>query len=97
MFHRVDQPAFHIHSHGWARTNAPLPADIAGVAFIRWDFTFKPKGSRDTIVWQGMSEVHFGIAGRVVAHYDHWDAGQLYEKIPILGAMIRFVRRKMTV
>jgi len=35
-------------------------------------------------------------AGKVARHRDYCDAGEeVYEKIPVLGAVIRLVRRKM--
>jgi steroid delta-isomerase len=34
--------------------------------------------------------------GRVVYHRDYWDAaGELYERIPLLGALMRGVRRRL--
>ena len=67
------------------------------VCYLRWDFTFRSPGRRGQ-EWHivGMSEVHFDDAGRVTAHLDHWDSGaQLYERLPIVGAVVRAVRRKL--
>ncbi len=34
---------------------------------------------------------------RVREHIDHWDAGRhLHERIPILGRLVAFVRRKVS-
>ena len=63
------------------------------IAYLRWRFTGKTRLGAVTI--EGMSEVHLGDDGRAVAHIDHWDAaGQLYERVPVAGAMLRWVRRR---
>ena len=34
--------------------------------------------------------------GRVVAHRDYWDAAEeLYEKLPVLGALMRLLKRRL--
>jgi len=67
--------------------------------YLRWRFQFTPKrspGRQWTI--EGMSEVHFDGTGRVSAHIDHWDAGaQFYARLPVLGAGIEWVRRRLAV
>ena len=64
--------------------------------YIRWHFEFAVKGRGMTI--DGMSEVGFGPDGRVIAHIDHWDAGgQVYAKVPVIGALVRWVKNKLAV
>jgi steroid delta-isomerase len=44
----------------------------------------------------GMSEIHFAPDGRISEHIDHWDSGgQFYERIPVLGWLIRLVRKRL--
>ena len=65
-------------------------------AYLRWRFDFTPKGR--PVPWRidGMSEVRFDENGLVAAHIDHWDAGeQFYAKLPLVGALVRFVRGRM--
>ncbi len=67
------------------------------VCYLRWDFSFRSPGRRGE-AWHivGMSEVHFDEAGKVAAHLDHWDSGaQFYEKLPVVGALVRAVRRRL--
>jgi hypothetical protein len=70
-------------------------------AYMRWRYTFRPKGrpkGARGAPWEivGMTEITFDAAGRVASHIDHWDAaGQLYERVPVLGALLRLVRRRM--
>lgn len=63
---------------------------IGRAGYLRWRFT----GGRWT--FEGVSELDFAADGRVRRHLDHWDAaGQLYARLPILGSVIRAVRRKV--
>ena len=67
-----------------------------GVAYIRWDFIYALSDMSDTKSFQGISRVTFGDSGKVLTHIDYWDAGEhVYEQIPLLGSIIRFIKRKM--
>lgn len=64
--------------------------------FLRWDSraTVKALG-QDPWVVQGMSELRFAPDGRVLSHIDYWDsAAQFYERVPVLGSILRFIRRR---
>lgn len=67
-------------------------------AFIRWRFTDgPPEGRSMALDVDGMSRVVFDAQGRVVEHVDYWDpAAQLYERIPLLGAVLRALRRRLS-
>lgn len=85
MYQTLDQPRFTI-------VDSAL-GDRAG--YIRWHFEFAMRGRAMAI--DGMSEVVFGPDGRVVEHIDHWDSGsQVYGRIPVLGSIIGFVRRRFS-
>ncbi len=85
MFRHLDDPRFVV-----TRT-----ADAGdGVWLLRWDFACRFRG-RD---WgfPGMSEVCLGPDGRAVAHIDHWDSGtHFYARLPLLGGVVRLIRRRM--
>jgi steroid Delta-isomerase len=43
-----------------------------------------------------MSELTFDSDGKVARHIDYWDAGKhFYEKLPLLGALLRAIRRRV--
>lgn len=45
---------------------------------------------------EGCSAVHFDEQGKVCEHLDYWDAaGQLYESFPVLGWVLKYLRRKL--
>ena len=67
------------------------------VLFLRWTFQGKVRGLNYWKV-QGMSEINFNKQGLVCQHVDHWDAAeQFYEKLPIIGATIRIIKRHLRV
>ncbi|MDZ7653529.1 MAG: nuclear transport factor 2 family protein [Burkholderiaceae bacterium] len=86
MFLQVDAPRFVIH-------DAVIQGDQG---FVTWDFRFRMRRfSRDEQVIRGASHLRFGTSGLVVFHRDYWDAAEeLYEKLPLLGGLMRFLRRR---
>jgi ketosteroid isomerase-like protein len=64
-------------------------------AFVTWDFHFG-LGQRELRV-QGCSQLHFDAQGQVDVHRDYWDAaGELYEQLPLLGVLMRALRRRLS-
>lgn len=67
--------------------------------FLVWDFTFRLRtaGSRaasESV--RGGSHLVLAADGRISLHRDYWDAaGELYEKLPVLGALMRWLRRRV--
>lgn len=66
--------------------------------FILWRMYFRPRrlgGSADWLV-EGVSEVHLDARGLVTVHLDHWDSGaQFYARLPLIGWLVRLVRRRL--
>jgi steroid Delta-isomerase len=66
-------------------------------AFLVWDFRFRFKRG-DTATEQvirGGSHLTLNDDGRVIDHRDYWDAAEeLYEKLPGLGTVMRWLKRK---
>ncbi len=66
-------------------------------AFLTWAFHFRfqrfSPGRAQVI--QGGSHLVFDAQGRVTLHRDYWDAAEeLYEKLPVVGALMRWLRRQ---
>jgi steroid Delta-isomerase len=84
MFQRTREPRFVI-------TGSVQQGDDA---FVTWDFHFRT-ASRDLRI-QGCSQLHFDARGQVDLHRDYWDAaGELYEQLPLLGVLMRALRRRL--
>ena len=67
-------------------------------AFLVWDFSFKVRRWQPEVGRHihGASHIRFNAAGKVDYHRDYWDAGEeLYEKLPVFGVLVRWVRRRM--
>jgi len=65
-------------------------------AYLRWEFhfAFSPKETMHS--FEGVSRVLFDDEGKVSSHVDYWDAAShIYEKLPIMGAFIRFVKNRI--
>lgn len=87
MFEDVEQPEFTILDVMWS----------SDLCFLRWDFTCRQKWLGDWRI-RGMSELHFDDDGRISAHYDYWDSGRaFYAKLPVIGPMVRFLMRRISV
>lgn len=67
-------------------------------AFLTWDFVFRLRsGSRPEITVRGATHLQFAADGRVRLHRDYWDAAEeLYEKLPLIGPPMRWLRRRMS-
>ncbi len=65
--------------------------------FLLWDFHFRFKRFDQQTVQtiRGTSHLVFSDAGWVTLHRDYWDAAQeLYEKLPLVGGLMRWLRKR---
>lgn len=85
-----------MYAHGTPRFEVLDRALGQEAGYILWRFSSEPAAGGAPIVITGMSEVHFAPDGQVSEHIDHWDAAaQFYERVPVLGWLIRKVRRRL--
>ena len=66
-------------------------------AFLSWDFRFRflrfDTQTLQTV--RGASHLVFNEQGLVTLHRDYWDAAEeLYEKLPVLGGMMRWLKKR---
>ena len=67
-------------------------------ALLIWNFDFRFRSLKPNLTRRihGTSHVRFGPDGRVVYHRDYWDAaGELYENLPVVGGLMRWLKQKM--
>jgi steroid delta-isomerase len=87
MFTQVAEPRFRVTDRVCAENGA----------LLTWDFTFRFRPDAPPVTVRGASHLRFDAAGRVAYHCDYWDAaGELYEKLPVLGALMRLLRRRLS-
>ena len=89
-----------IFEHMFVQVDAPRFVVLESLgqgeqAFLTWEFRFRMKRlvSGEQCI-RGATHVRFDAQGRVVLHRDYWDvAEELYEKLPLLGSFMRWLRR----
>ncbi len=86
MFRQLDDPRFTVR-------------DIVAqgdALFLTWDFEFRTRGmGARSICIHGASHLMFDTGGQVALHRDYWDAAEeLYEKLPGIGALMRWLKRR---
>jgi hypothetical protein len=87
MFETLDEPRFVV-------TNQVLQGQQC---FLTWDFHFRFKRFQNTTpqTIRGATHLVFSEAGMVTLHRDYWDAAQeLYEKLPMVGVLMRWLKRR---
>ena len=84
MFEQLESPRFRV-----------LGTVAAGSdCWLTWDMSYGSGATRRTI--HGASFLQLAPDGRIAVHRDYWDAaGELYEKLPVLGSILRFIRRRL--
>ncbi|MNR84276.1 SnoaL-like domain protein [compost metagenome] len=85
MFTQVEQPRFVV-------TSTVLQGNSA---FMTWEFLFYMRRyALDEQCIRGATHFRFAPDGRVNFHRDYWDAAEeLYEKLPVLGGLMRLLKR----
>ncbi|MFY9514113.1 MAG: nuclear transport factor 2 family protein [Rubrivivax sp.] len=86
MFETLDQPRFVVHE-----------AIVQGErCFLAWDFRFRMRRfDRSEQCIRGGSWLLLAADGRIAEHRDYWDAAEeLYEKLPLLGSLMRWLKRR---
>ncbi len=92
----------HVFAHMFVALDAPrfvITEALAqgNQAFLSWDFHFRMKRfSGAPQVIRGSTHLRFAPDGRIVMHRDYWDAAEeLYEKLPLIGALMRWLKRRV--
>ena len=87
MFATLDEPRFEV-----------IEAVTEGEqCFLVWNFHFRRRGRSTVGSIHGASHLRFATDGRVTLHRDYWDAAQqVYEGVPLLGAVMRLLRRRLS-
>lgn len=85
MFQQVDQPQFVVLS------------EISNLnhACLIWEFRFHFKNEPQPQIIRGCSWLTIN-QNLIIEHRDYWDAAEeLYEKLPVLGSLMRFLKKKL--
>lgn len=90
-----------IFEHMFATTDKPrfvfidvLEQDTQ--CFLTWTFHFGLSGKTYEVT--GGSHLRYDSDGKIIDHRDYWDpAEELWQKLPLIGFFIRFLRRQFLV
>lgn len=93
MYQTLNEPKFEIFDYSLSEASSE-PA--ANSAMIYWKFRFKLDNGK-AHEFDGISRVTFSQSGQIVSHIDYWDpAKHIYQKIPIIGWILRKIRSKLS-
>ena len=87
MYRTLDGPRFVVHDR----------VAEGDQAFLTWEFRFRFRrfDQRTEQCVRGGSHLVFAADGRIALHRDYWDAAEeLYEKLPGVGALMRWLKRR---
>ena len=85
MFEQVDQPKFIVLNE----------ISNSNQACLTWEFRFRFKNEAHQQVICGCSWLTIRQS-LITEHRDYWDAAEeLYEKLPLLGSLMRFLKKKL--
>jgi ketosteroid isomerase-like protein len=64
--------------------------------FLSWDFLFRMRRfSNDEQCIRGATHLLLAADGRITEHRDYWDAAEeLYQKLPVVGTLMRWLKRQ---
>ena len=65
--------------------------------FLVWEFRFAFRNFHKEVeqVVHGGSHLRLAPDGRIQSHRDYWDAAEeLYEKLPVVGGLMRWLKRR---
>lgn len=88
MYVSLHEPRFVVHSK----------VEQHDEAFLTWNFSFRIKKYKPDVTQtiRGSSHLRFDARNRVCYHRDYWDAAEeLYEKLPLIGGLMRFVKKRV--
>ena len=85
MFEHTEAPRFVIHEQ-----------DVIGShAWLRWEFSARIP-VMGLLQVEGASRLRFEEeTGRICEHLDYWDSAPFYLRLPLLGALLRLLRRRI--
>lgn len=86
MFKQLEATRFHV---------AERIVDPRGDVMLVWELGYRTRLLGEQVM-RGVSHLRFAGDGKVNYHRDYWDAAEeLYAKVPVLGALMRALKRRL--
>ncbi len=72
-------------------------AENDGNYYIRWTMTLvlNRYPNDPPNISKGMTHLRFDENGQIIFHQDYWDTAHLYQQLPVVGGLIRWVNRQI--
>jgi steroid delta-isomerase len=88
MFRQVEEPRFIVSER--------VVDDHGAVLFWEFQYRVRKRGLEEKQAIRGVSHLKFDASGKVSYHRDYWDAAEeLYMKLPLIGMLMRGLRRAL--
>ena len=88
MYRNLDKPRFVITEY----------MEKENIIYVKWNFLFAFKGEKKESSFEGVSRLIVNEDDKVISHIDYWDAAEhIYEKVPLLGSLLRYIKRKISI
>ena len=85
LFEKVANITFKVGSHA---TNGTI---------VYFEWTLTGVLSKEPWIVEGVTKLTFNEKNLITEHTEYWDtASQLYEKLPIIGGLMRYFRRRIS-
>ena len=66
-----------------------------GNYYFRWVMKLRLKRDKDNPIEQvGMTHARFAEDGKIIFHADYWDTSVVFERVPVMGSVIRWVKER---
>ncbi|WP_286239150.1 nuclear transport factor 2 family protein [Neptuniibacter halophilus] len=83
MFERLDEVEFRVDQR----------IAEGHCAMIHWRFSGHSQMT-GAFSFQGMSRIEADSEGLIRLHHDYWDSAEILQKVPMLGRVLRYVKRR---
>lgn len=95
MYEQLHEPRFVVTACLSGAGDARAPGEAQ--AFLAWEFRFASRARPQApMLIRGGTHLRLDAQGRVTDHRDYWDAAEeLYAKLPLVGALMRWLRRRV--
>lgn len=66
------------------------------IMYLKWTLHFSFRDREEAQNIEGVSRIVFDTRGKIREHTDFWDAAEnIYETLPLLGTVMRWVKKKI--
>lgn len=86
MYEKLDDVRFDVFEQCYAD----------GTLVMHWVYSAKQK-TLGEFSFKGVSWVKFNDEGKVTHHSDYWDSAELMQRVPLLGAAVRYFKRQAAI